>query len=431
MALKTIEELRLSKVVVVLASETSYWKIALAAHAAGMLIGWAWIGLDTVDTAEYAPTDKWAEVNVALSGWIYFQPLPTAGRDFFDRVQNATRSDFPTLFDETVVPSPYAASLYDAVILFATVANEHAWLPDQGGSAFLNKAIGNVSFEGSSGLSKLDASGDLEISLDVLNMVLDSDKVAKGISVGEFKARTHSYSSNRVPVIWPGGVLEMPRDMAPGFETWWLLVGAAATSLVVVSLLVVLARRKRRHLEAILVMLLTEAGQMVFGVCMAIANLVTDVIVFDLLLRGRLKVSSEIYLAAYATILCFAVVITVLSMGYRLRNALLVRTQLEQLGLQGQAVSSKEAHRQAQQHRWELSQTHRTKVTLSLALLSVALQGAPLTACFCVRSQRTMHRVCADLPMSVMNICVIFVEDSADKMVRSLARWWCVPCIRA
>jgi hypothetical protein len=31
-----------------------------------------------------------------------------------------------------------------------------------------------------------------------------------------------------------------------------------------------------------------------------------------------------------------------------------------------------------QQQEWELAQTHRTKVTLSLSLLSVALQGGPL-----------------------------------------------------
>jgi hypothetical protein len=58
-------------------------------------------------------------------------------------------------------------------------------------------------------------------------------------------------------------------------------------------------------------------------------------------------------------------------MGYRIRNARLVRTQLQQLAPQGQALTAKEAHRQAQQHNWELVQTHRTKVTLMLSLLSL------------------------------------------------------------
>jgi hypothetical protein len=39
------------------------------------------------------------------------------------------------------------------------------------------------------------------------------------------------------------------------------------------------------------------------------------------------------------------------------------------------------ARQQAQQHEWELAQTHRTKVISMLALLSVATQGSlPLQA---------------------------------------------------
>jgi hypothetical protein len=138
-------------------------------------------------------------------------------------------------------------------------------------------------------------------------------------------------------------------------------------------------------------MLLTEMGQLIFSLCMAIANLATDAIVFGGLLRGDLEVSSAIYTAAYATLLCFGVVATALSMGYRIRNARLVRTQLQQLVPQGQALAAKEAHRQAQQHNWELVQTHRTKVTLSLSLLTAAVQGmaasASLSLCVQARDQ--------------------------------------------
>jgi hypothetical protein len=96
------------------------------------------------------------------------------------------------------------------------------------------------------------------------------------------------------------------------------------------------------------------------------------------------------------TILCFGVVATALSIGHRIRNARLMKAQLQQLAPQGQAVATTAAQRQAQQHEWELVQTHCTKVTLSLSLASVAAQ---------------------DLPASELNCCLTFVEDSTDKAV--------------
>jgi hypothetical protein len=204
---------------------------------------------------------------------------------------------------------------------------------------------------------------------------------------------------------------------AQGFNTAWLLVGACATALVVTIGLVVVVRRRRAQLQAILLMLLTEVGQLVLSLCMAIANLATDGIVYDSLIRGDLRVSSDIYLAAYATILCFGVVATALSMGYGISNACLVRTQLQQLAPLDQALAANEAHRQAQQHDWELVQTHRTKVTTSLSLMSVAVQG--------MAAKRELVRASAsspctaDLPMSILNCCLIFFEDSTDKAVRA------------
>ena len=140
--LEAIQDLRKSKVVLALALESTYWKIALAAHARGMLHGWAWIGLDTVAvSADYAPTDKRAVIDVAFNGWLFFEPWVFAGPDFFDRVHNATRSDFPTLFNDTILPSRYAAAMYDAITLLAKVAYHRSWTPDQGGRAFLNHSI--------------------------------------------------------------------------------------------------------------------------------------------------------------------------------------------------------------------------------------------------------------------------------------------------
>jgi hypothetical protein len=152
-------------------------------------------------------------------------------------------------------------------------------------------------------------------------------------------------------------------------------VGAGATAVVVVSGLVVLIRRRRAQLQAILKMLLTETGMLVLSICMALANLATDGIVCNSLLRGDLRVSTPIYTASYIVLLCFGVVVTVLSIGYRLRNARLMHAQMQQIAPQGRAVAAGEALHQAQQSEWELVQTHRTKVTLTLSLASVAAQG--------------------------------------------------------
>ncbi len=162
-----------------------------------------------------------------------------------------------------------------------------------------------------------------------------------------------------------------------GLNTQWILAGAAAAALVVIGGLVILVRKRGTHLQAIMVMLLTEAAQLVFSIFTALANLITDGIVFSHLLRGNLKVSTEAYMAAYATLLCFAVVATVISVAYRIRNARLVQANVRQLAPQSHPLAAKEAHRQVQQHKWELAQTYRTKVTLLLSLLSVIVQGAP------------------------------------------------------
>jgi hypothetical protein len=391
--LKAIQELRSSKVVVAMALETTYWKIALAAQARGMVSGWAWLGLDTVDeSAENAPPDVRAKAKLAFLGWIYFEPHVSAGRDFFDRVHNATRVDFPTMFDESVLPtSPYTVAMYDAITLMATVANRHMWLPDQGGRGFLNQSSESVSFEGATGLVKLDANGDSLLSYQAVNLVLENGAL-RGAVVGVFGASTQSYSSNGRAIIWPGGLLEVPSDTAEGFNTVWLLAGAGATAAVVVSGLVVLIRRRHAHLQAIFMMLLTETGMLVLSICMALGNLATDGIVCSSLLRGDLRVSTGIYMASYVVLLCFGVVVTVLSIGYRLRNARLMHAQMQQVVPQGRAVATGEALRQAQQSEWELVQTHRTKVTLTLSLASVAAQG--------VRCCRASPSVCeSSLPV--------------------------------
>ena len=117
-------------------------------------------------------------------------------------------------------------------------------------------------------------------------------------------------------------------------------------------------------------------SELVGSVCLGLADLITDAITYARLRSGDVAVPNEGYKAAYAAILSVGAVTTVLSLLYRLRNAHIMRAHLREFGQQhGQTENTSEARQQAQQHEWELAQTHRTKVISVLALLSVATQG--------------------------------------------------------
>jgi hypothetical protein len=125
-------------------------------------------------------------------------------------------------------------------------------------------------------------------------------------------------------------------------------------------------------------------SELVGSVFMGLADAITDGITYARLRSGDIAAPNEGFKAAYTTALCFGVVTTMLSLAYRLRNARLMRAHVLELGQQGRAVRVSEARRQAQQHEWELAQTHRTKVVASLALLSVGTQGK-------ASAQRNLH----------------------------------------
>ena len=109
---------------------------------------------------------------------------------------------------------------------------------------------------------------------------------------------------------------------------------------------------------------------------MGVADLLTDALAYARLQSGEIEVPNNVYRAVYAVVLCFGVVTTVLSLGYRLRNARLMRAYVLEHGKQDHKASVSAARKQAQQHEWELAQTQRTTVIASLALLSIVAQGA-------------------------------------------------------
>jgi hypothetical protein len=380
--LQTIQDLRKSKVVIAFVRDSTYWKVALAAHAKGMVSGYAWIGLNMDASTEYAPDDQRANANLAFNGWVYFKPHVSASRDFFDRVHNATRFDFPTLFDENVFPSPYAASIYDAITLFATVANEQGWLPEQGGRAFIDQSIGNMSFQGATGSVKLDKNGDALLSSQAVNLVLTNGTL-QHLGIGDFLAETRSYSSNGIAIVWPGGVYVVPAEaVAESFSTLWVLVGSGSAAFFLVGGVVVVLRRRQMYLQAIFRMLVTEIADLVGTLCLDVSDLLTDGIACFRLMNGDFRVPSEGYRMAYLTIFCFGVAGTVLSVGYRLRSARLVREQIRAQAQAhkplkpGESVTLSEARQHEQRYKWELLQTHRTKIASALALMTAVLQGA-------------------------------------------------------
>ena len=126
-----------------------------------------------------------------------------------------------------------------------------------------------------------------------------------------------------------------------------------------------------------------QVSELVGSVCVGLADLITDAFAYTQLLSGD-GVPNEAYYSAYGTILCFGVVTMVLSLAYRLHNARLVATQMRKLGMPDEKASFSVARQQAQQHEWELAQTHRTKVVLSLGLVSAATQGPSPLRVSCV-----------------------------------------------
>ena len=72
-----------------------------------------------------------------------------------------------------------------------------------------------------------------------------------------------------------------------------------------------------------------------------------------------------------------------------------------------------------QVYEWELAQTFREARMLALALLSLVIQGAFRQSVAPAANALWGHTWCgADLPMTIMNICIILVSGSLDRLVR-------------
>ncbi len=167
-------------------------------------------------------------------------------------------------------------------------------------------------------------------------------------------------------------------------------------------------------------------SELVGSVFIGLADIITDGIACARLLHGDVVVPNEGYKTAYVAVLCFALVTTVISIAYRFHNARAMRAQVIKLSeQQGRTAKSSAARRQAQ-NEWELAQTHRTKIILSLALLSAAAQGLlPAASCIygpsscgaSLRRDSTQQQPCAGVPMSILNCSLIFIHGVNDNTV--------------
>ena len=120
----------------------------------------------------------------------------------------------------------------------------------------------------------------------------------------------------------------------------------------------------------------------------------TDGIACYHLLDSKVAVSTEVFQTAYVGLLCVGVTSTGVSIVYRARNALLLKRQVADLGTQLTQSPTRsrsltkialqqprigrdsELRRHVQQQEWELEKTHRIKITATLTVMSVVVQGA-------------------------------------------------------
>jgi hypothetical protein len=260
------------RVVFVMAFGPDVLRVALAAKKRGMLVqGWAWLGLDTVngaDTSAIAQLESPEAAKAAMQAWVYFEPYNAAPAAFFARARAATRANFPQQFDDDAqldaLATPFAANMYDAVMLYAMAvgskSNGHL------NGRHLAKVMMNMSFDGMSGRVELDEHGDLKQSISAMSYVVQSGGTMRGTRIGGYDAPSRRYSPvQNGTLVWPGNVHAVPADLAAspteqGFDTTWLLVGAGVSAVVVVAGVTILVRKRHAHLQAIMMQLFTEVS---------------------------------------------------------------------------------------------------------------------------------------------------------------------------
>jgi hypothetical protein len=193
------------RVVMVFAFSNDNVEIAIEARKQGMDTGWSFLGLDMVSGCEEGLTGiALKSAQDALHGWIYFEPSSVAPRSFFDRVKAASISEFGQKLDNSTVVNLYAANLYDAIMLYATVAGRH--LGELSDGKLMAQAMRNVSFHGMTGKVTIDQNGDMKESIRASNYQLHPDGRMRSSKMGVFDGASRQYIAvENASVVWPGG----------------------------------------------------------------------------------------------------------------------------------------------------------------------------------------------------------------------------------
>lgn len=112
--------------------------------------GWAWL---TLDSLQLAPEG----IRSVLSGWLYFEPWRQTPGSFLERVRESTANEFNRDVPPEVPINLFAASLYDAVLLYASTVRRlmraHDTYTD--GRALLREMIAEPAFDGMTGRYEL------------------------------------------------------------------------------------------------------------------------------------------------------------------------------------------------------------------------------------------------------------------------------------
>ena len=169
-----------------------------------------------------------------------------------------------------------------------------------------------------------------------------------------------------------------------GFNSNWLLAGAGAAAAVIVVGLVLFVRSKHALLHAIMMKLFTEAVELAVVLVMELTDLASDWITCFRVLYGDTG-RFQRYKVPYTLFICLGTLGAAVSIVCRLQvgrkvashvkeHAHKVATHSVRSSRLGSAVSSERG--QAQAYEFEIDQTHRALLVLSLDLLTVVLEGS-------------------------------------------------------
>ena len=226
-----------TRVVLLVCYDRNIKRIALQAWRRKSLIGdppgkgWAWIASSDILAAEKAvlqPIDiPEAAAQIALNGWLFFELAVPDDAQFTAAVKVRTTADFNIPVDNAAPMSSSAASLYDAIMLWAMACN--GLTLDQcktNPSNIVFQTMLNTTFQGKSGFVKLDESGDVipaafslynyvRIPVDMNASKAITYKMNK-ILIGTYTTDSKMFVRTKDPIIWPGDGPE--KHVASGFD---------------------------------------------------------------------------------------------------------------------------------------------------------------------------------------------------------------------